>query len=80
MIIGSILDVSMTPGGVGGNSVNGTTTCIFYTMADAILWAELQSERIVVGPNSGYLFMCTMVINTDTNVRRWWFDGTEYTG
>lgn len=79
MIIGSILDVSQTASGIGSNSTNGTTTCIFYTIADAVLWAELQSERIVVGPSSSYLFICTMVINTETNERRWWFDGTEYT-
>lgn len=82
MIIGSIVDVSQTASGVGTNATNGVGLIHFYTMEDAVQWARLQSDRLHfnVSGSSSYLFTATVVINTDTNERRWWFDGTEYTG
>lgn len=82
MIIGSIIDVSQQASGVGTNSTNGASLQHFYTMEEAVIWAEMQSERLqfTVSGNDSYLFTATVVINTETNTRRWWFDGTEYTG
>jgi len=50
----------------------------FYAMADAVAWAESQSQYVSV-ESANVRTLCT-VINTDTGTKRWWFNGTEYTG
>jgi hypothetical protein len=80
MIIGAILDVGQSGTGPGASVVNGAALVTFYTMADAVIWAQLQSENFQSGTNPNNLIPTTSVINTDTGERRWWFNGTEYTG
>jgi hypothetical protein len=77
MIIGTIVDVS------GGNAPasnihNGVASIVFYTEDDGIKWCELMSES--ANYNGVNLQIGTMLVNTDTSIRRWWFNGIEYTG
>ena len=76
MIIGAIIEV--TDGNWSSGNRNGTALLHFYTLQEAILWAELQSENSPVSTNAN-MCVCT-VINTDNGLKRWWFNGTEYTG
>jgi hypothetical protein len=76
MIIGSIVNGgNASP---GGNGNDGYSTIMFYTMSDAVTWATLQSSTVSV-EGTDLNLLCT-VINTETNVHRWWYNGTEYTG
>ena len=75
MIIGTLYDTT-----VGGTSAanGGSSSIVFYTMADAVKWADKMSV-IKVTP-VGNIGAITVVINTETDVQRWWYHGTEYTG
>jgi hypothetical protein len=77
MIIGSIKDVTSLTAPYG--SANGAALLHFYTMSDAITWAELQSQNTAVSGIADFAAVCT-VINTDNGSQRWWWNGTEYTG
>jgi hypothetical protein len=77
MIIGTILETSDNETTTQPENSGGML--MFYSMADAVMWAQLQSqETIVSGINQWYA--CCTVINTTTGVKRWWYNGTEYTG
>ena len=78
MIIGSILETSVDSA-AQTSGTNGNSLLYFYTWADAIEWATLQSERTVYGSTGQVINSLTMIINTKTNQRRWWFGGTEWT-
>jgi hypothetical protein len=78
MIIGHILDVAVDNTNFSGNGGSATAT-VFYTWADAIAWARAMSEPIT-SPVQSDLYPMTVIYNTDTNVKRWWYNGTEYTG
>lgn len=79
MIIGTILNSGNSSSAPEVNSTHdGFSTLIFYSNEDAENWAVLQSGNSQIGGISYYV-VCT-VINTDTNVKRWWYAGTEYTG
>lgn len=75
MIVGTIYDTA-----VGGTSAanGGSSSIVFYTMASAVEWADLMS--VSKQTPVGTIGAITVVINTETNVQRWWYDGTEYTG
>lgn len=77
MIIGAIKDSTnlLSPHG----SSNGAALMHFYSMADAIAWAILQSSNTPVSGIADFAAVCT-VINTETNEQRWFWNGTEYTG
>ena len=79
MIIGAILE-SGDGQGSGSNRQNGAALVVFYTMADAVSWAELQSTLVLYDTAPSAIYTLCSVINTDTNVKRWWYAGTEYTG
>jgi hypothetical protein len=80
MIIGTIIDVSNDAQGPQSGALNGTAMLMFYTEADAVTWAEIQSLNFPSGPGGyGAMALCS-VVNTQTAQRRWWFNGTEYTG
>lgn len=77
MIIGTILETSDNPTSTAPEGAGGIVT--FFTMKDAVTWADIQSRAVPVsGINTWYA--CTVVINTATGERRWWYNGTEYTG
>jgi hypothetical protein len=80
MIIGAILETSSSPQGGGGSGHNGAALMHFYSMADAIAWAEIQSGRVVFGTGNAVVYAVCTVTNTDSGEFRWWYDGTEYTG
>lgn len=79
MIIGAITEVTNQPDGAVNRELNGASLISFYTMAQAITWARLQSELTVSGSVSNETYCLTTVINTNTGVKRWWFSGVEYT-
>ena len=75
MIIGTLLEPAYNQ---GGNLMNGATAVVFYTMNDAITWARLQSQGQEA---SGITIRAWIsVVNTETEVVRWWYNGIEYTG
>jgi len=76
MIVGAILEV--TDGNWSSGNRNGAALLHFYTWSDAITWAQLQSENSAVSTN-GVMCVCS-IVNTDTGEKRWWFNGSEYTG
>ena len=80
MIIASILETSNSGGGTQNNNLNGASSVIFYTMTDATQWAQIQSQSMLYGTANYQCLALISVVNTDTGERRWWFDGTEYTG
>lgn len=77
MIIGSIIDVSPTDT-PGSASTNGASSIIFYTEEDAVEWARIQSQSVLYN-NAIYLWCATIVVNTSTGTRRWFWDGVEET-
>ena len=78
MIIGTILNANASPSNPGEVLRDGFTSITFYTITDAVIWAELQSQNFQVASLAQYC-LCS-VINTDDSTRRWWYAGTEYTG
>jgi hypothetical protein len=80
MIIGAIIETTWTPSGAQTSSSNGASMMNFYTIDDAIQWAEIQSEVVYFGTNPEPIIALCTVIDTDTGVKRWWFNGVEYTG
>lgn len=76
MIVGMILDVDAGSGATG----NGGTGAMmhFYNWEDAVNWARDTSEVVDFGGPS--LRMFTMIYNCNTEVKRWFRNGTEYTG
>jgi len=83
MIVATIIEY--TPQSSGSptsvnREINGCSSTVFYTQSDAIVFARLMSELIVYGAGSSSLYGLVMVLNTDTEERRWWFGGTEFTG
>jgi hypothetical protein len=77
MIVGSIIEVS-DAGNPASGSRNGAALITFYTMNEAITWAEIQSQNKPIDAFNT-VCLCT-VINTSTSIARWWMNGTEYTG
>lgn len=80
MIIGAITEVTNQPTGVVNRELNGASLISFYTMEQAIMWARLQSEQTISGTAGNETYCLTTIINTNTEVKRWWFNGVEYTG
>jgi hypothetical protein len=78
MIIGTILDDGTSTSTPGDTSFDGYAAVTFYTMEDAEKWAVLQSGGVTVGAYTQYYLVS--VINTSNNSKRWWYNGTEYTG
>lgn len=78
MIVGAIIETTDSTG-VPERYHNGAALVTFYTMSDAIAWARIQSVQVTFdSSNHRTITLCT-VVNTDTNQRRWWFNGIEYT-
>ena len=80
MIIGSIIDVDWSNTGSQSSGTNGATSVVFYTEHDAITWARIQSQQVIYGTDSYSTSCLIVVVNTDDETRRWWYQGTEYTG
>lgn len=80
MIIGSITELSHVGDGSQTNFLNGASSVVFYTEQDAQEWCSKQSLAMVYGTTNRTIIALCNYINTDTGVRRWWFDGQEYTG
>ena len=80
MIIGTILEVSQSPNGPDNNRANGSGCVVFYNEADCVEWCIAMSEAFGPFPSANTLYVTTVMYNTNTNTRRYWFDGTEYTG
>ena len=80
MIIASIIESATSGSGAPGNSLNGATSVVFYTMNEATTWALIQSRQMVFG-SGNYDVQCLIsVVNTETQEHRWWYAGVEYTG
>lgn len=76
MIIGTIIETALNQ---TGNSYNGASAVIFYTERQAVEWCRLMSlAKLFPGPTE--LVPATVMINTETGLQRWWYNGTEYTG
>ena len=80
MIIASILEIGYNSAGSQHSGTNGAASVVFYTEADAEAWCLLQSQAVIYGSGSITAVCLCVYINTDTNLRRWWYDGVEYTG
>ena len=80
MILVTILEVTSSDSGTANANAQGTSTVVFYTANDAIKYAIAMSEQVVFGSSNSDLQSLTVYYNTDTEERRWWFRGTEYTG
>jgi hypothetical protein len=79
MIIGSIIEVDWNSSGAQTTTTNGASSVVFYTQTDADTWARLQSDQVIYG-TANYSTSCLIVVvNTDTEQRRWWYQGIEYT-
>jgi len=78
MIVGHIMDVAVDNTNFSGNG-GSATTVLFYTWADAIAWATAISGPLT-SPVQSDLYPLTVIYNTETDVKRWWYNGTEYTG
>lgn len=78
MIIGTLVETTIN--GVTTNQLNGSTSIVFYTERDAVQWARLQSAAWTIFGDTDEARCSTVVINTDTGIKRWWYNGTEYTG
>jgi hypothetical protein len=78
MIIGTIIEVAASASAPGAATYNGASSQHFYSEADAVTWARLQSGPIYV-EGVGIRCVCC-VTNTDSEVIRWWYNGTERTG
>jgi hypothetical protein len=77
MIIGAIIEIG-PENDPGHTDKNGAALIQFYTMLDAVNWAVLQSTNSpILGEDLSCL--CT-VIDTEAQTKRWWYNGTEYTG
>ena len=79
MIIGAITEVTESGSGFAERYHNGAAMVMFYTNEEAESWAVLQSANNIYGSDSRSIFCLCTVINTETDTKRWWFDGTEYT-
>jgi len=77
MIIGSIVEIGFGAA-PGASDRNGAAMLNFSIYNDAVTWAVLQSQEVSVSGNQ--VTCLTTVINTSDNTRRWWWNGTEYTG
>jgi hypothetical protein len=75
MIIATLLEPALNQ---TANAFNGATAVVFYTMNDAIIWARLQSAEQIAGGST--IRAWVSVVNTDTEVVRWWYNGVEHTG
>jgi hypothetical protein len=81
MIVGMILDVgAYNSGEPAGQTQNGSAMINFYNYQDAVNWALATSTNAVTGGNNASIRCMTMVYNCNTQERRWWFNGVEYTG
>tara|TARA_B100000780_G_scaffold125162_1_gene87804 strand:- start:877 stop:1119 length:243 start_codon:yes stop_codon:yes gene_type:complete len=80
MIIGAIIEVDTTGGAGADARLNGAAMMQFFTLKDAVVWAKLQSEAVTTVSGYNAVSCVTTVINSDTEQKRWWFNGTEYTG
>ena len=80
MIIGAILETSWSATGAQSQVQNGAALMHFYSMSDAEAWARLQSELVTYGTNPEGVYTVCTILNTDTEQKRWWFNGIEYTG
>lgn len=83
MIIGTIIEYSASIDGTPtsyNREVNGVTSVIFYTEKECLEWCRMMSNSFIYGTASNTLYGLTMFSNTETGVRRWWFNGVEYTG
>ena len=78
MIIGTLVETTID--GSTTRELNGASSVIFYTMADAIVWARLQSESWTVFGDATTARCAIMIVNTDTSIKRWWYNGIEHTG
>lgn len=80
MIIGTIIEISNSTSTAGSSNTNGGGGCvIFQREADAVEWCQAMSQRLDF-ESGDTLVPYTAMYNTNTNVRRWWKSGTEYTG
>lgn len=75
MIIGTIVEPALNQ---GSNFANGATSVIFYTEKDAVDWCIAMSEEMIFAGSA--LRAATVMFNTETGNKRWWYNGTEYTG
>jgi len=76
MIVGTLLEPASN---MGGNSTNGATSVVFYTEREAVAWCLAMSDQVSYG--GAYTINCvTVMYNTETGIKRWWYAGTEYTG
>lgn len=80
MILVTILEVTTSDPGAPNANAQGTSTIVFYTANDAIKYAIAMSDTVVYGTGNYDLQAVTVYYNTDTEEKRWWFRGTEYTG
>lgn len=83
MIIATIIEYShQADGGVSSanREVNGCSSTIFYAINDANNFALAMSRPILYGTVNETLYGLVVVYNTETDERRWWFNGVEYTG
>jgi hypothetical protein len=81
MIIGMILDIgAYNSGEPSGQTQNGAAMMQFYNYQDAINWALDTSRNAPTGTAGASIRCMTMTYNCNTQERRWWFNGVEYTG
>tara|TARA_B110000908_G_scaffold164195_1_gene211847 strand:- start:551 stop:793 length:243 start_codon:yes stop_codon:yes gene_type:complete len=80
MIVGSILEIGYNTAGSQHSGTNGASSVVFYTEADAENWCRLQSMSVVYGTGNLTSICLCVYVNTDNDLRRWWYAGVEYTG
>ena len=75
MIIGTYIEPALN---VTGNALNGATAVVFYTEREAVAWCLAMSE--IISFTDLTVSGCTIMYNTETGNKRWWYNGVEYTG
>jgi len=79
MIVASIIDVAHIGQGIGSNGGTGAMLH-FYSESDARNFCRIMSVQLPIpGGNPNALVYLT-VVNTDTDVRWYYFDGLETEG
>lgn len=79
MIIGAILETATNDAGQPSSTQNGAAMMQFYTMASAVAWAKEQSRIVIYGDSLTRIMTLCTVYNTETDEKRWWYNGIEYT-
>lgn len=77
MFVVSILETSVNQS--FGSGMNGGSAMRFNVLQEAVDYARVMSEPMTLSGATTYECFCVLY-DTETAAKRWWWNGTEYTG